>query len=172
MTAPQHPAIDDGADGRASTRRVRSGQSLTVLLYILVAGVFSVAGQIVMKRGLVGIGPIGLEASALPQALLSLALNPLIVLGLLVTVMGTFFWLITLSRVDLSFAYPFASLNYGLVLAAAWFLLDERVSPTRLLGVLTICAGVALVMRTPPQSARPSHAVRAAEVPVSWRHPA
>ena len=46
-----------------------------------------------------------------------------------------------LSRADLSYAYPFASLNYVLVLLSAWWLLGEQPSPTRMIGVVVICFG-------------------------------
>lgn len=124
-----------------------------VMLYILMAGVLGVTGQILMKRGLAQLGPLSLAPDTLVSTILGCALNPLIVLGLVITVSGTFFWLITLSRVDLSFAYPFASLNYVMVLAGSWLVLGEELSPVRLLGVLAICAGVCLVARTPQRSA-------------------
>ncbi len=134
---------------------------MSVLLYILAAGILGVIGQVTMKRGLAQIGPIVLDPATLPTTILSLALNPLVVLGLVITVSGTFFWLITLSRVDLSFAYPFASLNYVFILAASWFLLGETITPIRLLGVLAICTGVCLVMRTPRRSESEPIPVRA-----------
>ena len=123
-----------------------------VLAYILAAGVLAVAGQIILKRGLAMLGALQLTPAAAPGTLLSLALNPLVILGLAVTVSGTFFWLILLSRVDLSYAYPFASLNYVLVLAASWWILGEPISGVRLLGVASICLGVCLIMRTPARS--------------------
>jgi drug/metabolite transporter (DMT)-like permease len=79
-------------------------------------------------------------------------LNPGIVLGLGVYVCGTFFWLLAISRVDLSYAYPIASLNYVLVLIASWWLLGEQLTPTRGVGVLAICAGVWAISRTPPRT--------------------
>ncbi|MFN8637780.1 MAG: EamA family transporter [Chloroflexota bacterium] len=123
-----------------------------VMVYILVSGLLGVAGQIILKRGLASLGPLSLTPDTLLSTILSCALNPLIVLGLFVTVSGTFFWLVTLSRVDLSFAYPFASLNYVFVLAGSWLLLGETISPVRLAGVLAICAGVCLVARTSPRA--------------------
>ena len=125
---------------------------MSILAYLAVCAVMSVSGQILLKRGLAQLGPLELAPDTIVSTLISCALNPLIVLGLAVTVAGTFFWLITLSRVDLSFAYPFASLNNVLILVASWFLLGEALSPTRLLGVLAICAGVFLVARTQQRS--------------------
>jgi drug/metabolite transporter (DMT)-like permease len=138
---------------------------MSVLLYILMAGILGVTGQVIMKRGLAALGPITLDPAALPSTIIGLALNPLVVLGLAITVAGTFFWLITLSRVDLSYAYPFASLDYVMVLAASWVILGESVSPVRLLGVIAICTGVCLVMRSPLRSA-----AQAAPAPIDGRH--
>src|SRR4051812_23868855 len=122
---------------------------MIVLLYILVSGILGVTGQILLKQGLAQLGPLTLAPDAMIGTVLSCALNPLIVLGLVVTVSGTFFWLITISRVDLSYAYPFASLNYVLVLVGSWLILGEAPSAVRLVGVLAICSGVCLVARTP-----------------------
>jgi drug/metabolite transporter (DMT)-like permease len=129
---------------------------MIVFLYIFLSGILGVTGQIILKRGLAQLGPLTLTPDTLVGVVISCALNPLIVIGLAVTVSGTFFWLIALSRVDLSFAYPFASLNYVFVLAGSWLLLGEALSPVRLIGVLAICAGVCLVARTPHRSPLPS----------------
>ncbi|MCC6177935.1 MAG: EamA family transporter [Chloroflexi bacterium] len=122
---------------------------MNVLAYILVSGGLGVAGQLILKRALLATGPLAIEPSSMLPVLLGLAVNPLIVLGLGVTLSGTFFWLIALSRVDLSFAYPFASLNYVLVLGASWLILGEQPTMMRLVGVAVICLGVCLVARSP-----------------------
>jgi drug/metabolite transporter (DMT)-like permease len=126
------------------------------IAYILCSGLFGVAGQLVLKRGLVTIGTLSLRIDTAPQILLHLAFNPLVVLGLLVYSIGTVFWLLALSRVDLSYAYPFASLNYGLVLFASWLLLGERPSLIRLVGVVVIGTGVWAISRTPSHTTEPS----------------
>ena len=118
------------------------------IIYILVSGVLGVTGQLVLKRGLVALGSPALRPDALPAFIAALALNPLIVGGLAVYVLGTLFWLVALSRLDLSYAYPFASLNYVLVLLASWLVLGERPSATRLAGVALICLGVCAIART------------------------
>lgn len=127
---------------------------MSVLPYIVTSGILAVLGQIILKRGLAELGPLMLTPAGLPQVVLALALNPLVILGLAVTVSGTFFWLITLSRVDLSFAYPFASLNYVAVLVGSWWMLGENLSAVRLVGVLAICLGVCLIAWTPSRSRR------------------
>jgi drug/metabolite transporter (DMT)-like permease len=145
--------IQEGMVPQAREQPQALAPSMGVFAYILIAGLLAVAGQIILKRGLAVQGALQLTPAALPSTLLSVALNPLVILGLAVTVSGTFFWLILLSRVDLSFAYPFASLNYVLILAASWWILGENLSVIRLLGVAAICLGVCLIVRTPARSA-------------------
>jgi drug/metabolite transporter (DMT)-like permease len=132
---------------------------MSPLVYVLISGALGVTGQLLLKRGLTAAGPLHPTAGTLLPLLVSLATNPLILLGLAVYVGGTFFWLILLSRVDLSYAYPFASLNYLLILLASWLLLGEQPSPLRLAGVAAICAGVMAVARTPASSAHPAPGV-------------
>ncbi len=93
-------------------------------------------------------GPLTIALSTLPSTLMRIATNPFVVVGLLIYVSGTLFWLAALSRVDLSFAYPFASLSYVLMLAAAWLLFSENITWMRILGTLVVGLGVLLISRS------------------------
>ncbi|MEA2613876.1 MAG: hypothetical protein QOI52_1835 [Chloroflexota bacterium] len=57
-------------------------------------------------------------------------------------------WLFALSRVDLSFAYPFAALGYVIIVLASLTVLHESVPPLRWAGVALIITGIILVART------------------------
>jgi len=122
---------------------------------ILLSGVLAVTGQFILKLGMASVGPMTLGVDTL-ATVVPAVVNPLVVLGLLVYVSGTFFWLLVLSRVDLSYAYPFASLNYIVVLLGSWLLLGEQVSLVRMVGVLSICLGVWAISRTPNRTAAPA----------------
>jgi drug/metabolite transporter (DMT)-like permease len=65
--------------------------------------------------------------------------------GLAVYGVGTAFWMLCLIHLDLSYAYPFTGLTYVLMLGISWLLFDDKISSQRLLGVLLICLGVALI---------------------------
>ena len=127
---------------------------MNAVFLILLSGLLGVGGQVVVKQALGAAGPLPLGLDTIPTLLWSLASNPQIVAGLAVYSCGTFLWLVALSRVDLSYAYPFASLNYIFVLTASWLVLHEQPTPTRLVGVLAICLGVALLSRSRPTTAR------------------
>jgi drug/metabolite transporter (DMT)-like permease len=93
-------------------------------------------------------GPLTLSAGQLFPLVWRLATNPFVVIGLAVYMGGTLFWLTALSRVDLSYAYPFASLSYLVMLVAAWRLFGEDISALRILGSLVIMLGVFLISRS------------------------
>jgi drug/metabolite transporter (DMT)-like permease len=69
--------------------------------------------------------------------------------GLFLFGLSALVWLVVLSRTSLSFAYPFASLTYVLILVFDRFWLNESVPGLRWAGVALIAAGIVLVSRTP-----------------------
>ena len=57
-------------------------------------------------------------------------------------------WVVGLRRVDLSVAYPFIALGLVFVSLLSWAFLREGVGPARVMGMLLISSGVALIART------------------------
>jgi multidrug transporter EmrE-like cation transporter len=76
------------------------------------------------------------------------ALNPFVIAGLAVLVFSMGLHLMALSRVELSFAYPFLSVSYILVLFAGYFLFGEMVNASRIIGVALICGGTFFIARS------------------------
>jgi len=118
------------------------------IIYILISVLAGALGQILLKKGMGAMGPLTLSMDQVGGILWRIASNPYVVIGLLIYVCGTLFWLVALSRVDLSYAYPFASLSYVVMLAASYFLFHENITPMRLLGTGVICLGVILISRS------------------------
>jgi drug/metabolite transporter (DMT)-like permease len=118
------------------------------IIYILISVLAGALGQILLKKGMGSMGPLTLSMDQVGGILWRVATNPYVVVGLLIYVCGTLFWLVALSRVDLSYAYPFASLSYVVMLAASWFLFHENITPMRLLGTGVVCLGVFLISRS------------------------
>src|SRR5258708_20047041 len=112
------------------------------VVYILISVIAGAAGQLLLKKGMSTMGPLTLSLGQLVAVIWWLATNPYVVFGLAVYMGGTLFWLTALSRVDLSYAYPFASFSYVVMLVASWRLFGEDVTPLRVLGSLVIMAGV------------------------------
>ena len=118
------------------------------IVYILISVLAGAVGQILLKKGMTMNGAVTLSPGQLPSTLWRIGTNPYVVIGLIIYVCGTVFWLAALSRVDLSYAYPFASLSYVIMLAASWLLFHENITPVRLAGTLIVALGVLVISRS------------------------
>jgi drug/metabolite transporter (DMT)-like permease len=116
--------------------------------YIMISVLGGAVGQILLKKGMGGMGPLTLSLGKLGELLWRMGTNPYVIAGLAIYVTGTVFWLVALSRVDLSYAYPFASLSYVVMLIAAWLLFKEDLSLMRLAGTGVVILGVLLISRS------------------------
>lgn len=104
--------------------------------------------QLLLKFGMIRIGKFDFESNTLLKMLPVVAFNPYVVGGLLVLIFSMGLHLMALSRVDLSFAYPFLSISYVLVLFAGYFWFGETVNASRIVGVALICCGTFFVARS------------------------
>jgi len=57
-------------------------------------------------------------------------------------------WLLVLSRVQVSFAYPMLSLGYVVNAVASYYLFQEPLSPVRIAGIFVIVLGTYLITRS------------------------
>ncbi len=120
-------------------------QFIPLILFTVLTNFLS---QIMLKKGMTMIGKFELSFSGLMSSALDVLLNWYIVLGIFVMVVSMASHLVVLSRVEISFAYPFLGLSFVLITVYGHFVLAEVVTMWRVAGVLLICAGVALVART------------------------
>jgi multidrug transporter EmrE-like cation transporter len=118
-----------------------------VALLLITVGL-NVAGQFFMKQGMGNVGVIGGNLQSIVDGLSRAFFNPFVLGGVGAYGLSSVFWLILLSRVDLSYAYPALSLGYVLITLIGAFILGETVSNMRWLAVLVICVGVVLLSRS------------------------
>lgn len=118
------------------------------LSLLLITVGLNVIGQYLMKRGMSDVGEITGALGEMAHHLAMAFLNPWVIGGLGAYGLSTFCWLILLSRVELSYAYPALSLGYVLITLVGFFVLGEAVTPTRWVAVLIICVGVFLVSQS------------------------
>lgn len=127
----------------------RSNLSLTKsILLILLSIVIAVGGQVLLKIGLNKIGSVNVNSlSGLGHLFLGIIKSPMVMAGLFCYVISAAIWLVVLSAVQLSFAYPFIGLTYVLILFISKFVLKEDVNPIRWVGAAIITIGVAVISR-------------------------
>ena len=117
-----------------------------ILLLLITVGL-NVAGQFLMKQGMSQVGVIGGPLPVMAGSLAKAFLNPFVIGGVGAYGFSSIFWLVLLSRVELSYAYPALSMGYVLITLVSALLLGEQVSAMRWAGVFVIVAGVILVTR-------------------------
>jgi len=122
-----------------------SGRAISLIL-LLVSVSFAVAGQITLKWAMDRIGRIGsAQLSEAGDTLLRAAREPRLWLGLFLFGVSALFWLVVLSRVDLSIAYPMVGISYILIVLFARVFLNEHVPSLRWVGVVVVAMGIAII---------------------------
>jgi multidrug transporter EmrE-like cation transporter len=118
--------------------------------YALVfAGVIlNAAAQLMLKAGANRIGEIDLHAQSLIFAGRQLVFAPPILGGLACYAVSVVLWILALTRVEVSVAYPMLSLGYIVNAFAAWLIFGEALTATRLAGIAAIIVGVCMVVST------------------------
>lgn len=117
--------------------------SLFLILFVVTT---NAAAQVMLKQGMSLVGPVALDGSKNVLAVaIGILMQPWIVLGLTTFVISMACHMVVLSRVNLSFAYPFLSLAYVMVAAYSFFFFNEPMEFIRLAGYGLIICGTILI---------------------------
>lgn len=120
---------------------------LQYLPIILLGVLLNAVAQLALKQGMRQIGEFEFAlANALPIGW-QVGTNPYVAFGLACYVFSVGIWILVLSRVEVSLAYPMLSVGYVVNALAAWWLFGENLTPTRIAGIAVICFGVWLLSR-------------------------
>ena len=111
--------------------------TLVSFWFILGGVLLNATAQLLLKAG----------TNAMPLGI-RLAIEPHILAGLACYVISVVVWVIALSRVPVSIAYPMLSIGYVVNALAAWALLGETVTTMRMAGIAVIVVGVFMVARS------------------------
>lgn len=115
---------------------------------ILLTVTLSACAQLALKLGVATPRMATAFQGSIPDALVAASMSPLIWLGLFIYGVSVAMWLWVLSKVDLSVAYPFVGVSFLVTMAFGALILNEVVTPVRLIGTLLITAGCVLVARS------------------------
>lgn len=118
---------------------------MNALMYIIPVVFFAAISQILMKHGMNKIGKISLKFFL--KKFFKIVFNPFVFSGLAISLVGTFFWLIALSKLDVSGIYPLISLSYVLTAFLAFVVLKENINKFRWIGIALIVIGCLLLLK-------------------------
>jgi multidrug transporter EmrE-like cation transporter len=121
--------------------------SLLSLTLIVIGVLFNVAAQLLIKAGTNAVGYFEFSRENILPIGWKLATEPHILGAMGCYVFGVVIWILALSRVQVSVAYPLLSLGYVVNAVAAWWLFNEAFNPAKVIGMGVIILGVIIISR-------------------------
>jgi drug/metabolite transporter (DMT)-like permease len=123
--------------------------SKTILGLVLCSIVLSSFAQILLKMGMSHPDVLdALKSRSGWTAAKAVSTNIGVVGGLALYFGSALVWLLVLSRLDVSLAYPFVGLGFIITMLLAWLVRGETLSVARICGTLLIAFGVLVVGRS------------------------
>ena len=107
----------------------------------------SVYSQMIMKWRISGrFAGLKIPEGIWPKVvtLFTVLFDPFVFSGLVATFVSGLCWMATMSKLEISYAYPFTSLGFVLVVMLSGFFFGESLNAWRIWGVLLIVAGITI----------------------------
>ncbi len=118
------------------------------ILLIIISVLLNCSAQLSMKKGMMGVGQINGGLNGLIEMLPSMLTNIFLWISMVCYGVSIVLWMVVLSKVDVSYAYPFLSIGYVVSAVVGYYFFSESVTPVRILGIAVICIGVILISRS------------------------
>jgi len=118
---------------------------MRALIPVIIAIVVASMGQLTMKYAMSG-SPLTFSSPI--ETARSILSRPLVYLGLTFYGLSSFLWLVSLSRLPLSYMYPFTALLVVIITLVSAFLFHEPLNAWKLSGMVLICTGLILIARS------------------------
>lgn len=118
---------------------------MIIILTIITSVTLNAIAQLFLKQGANRLTHIGHQQGVI--SIVHKATNMPIMLGFVCYGLSIFLWIYSLSKVEVSVAYPFQALGYIIVMFASAFFFNETINAQKIIGVLLITAGVICIAR-------------------------
>lgn len=119
-------------------------------LYIFLTILFTVYGQVILKWRITNLnwsldisGGIGQMVTSYVRFIF----DPLVFSGFMSAFIASIFWMLAMTKFELTYAYPYMSLSPSLVFVIGIFLLGETFTIGKLLGLLIIIIGILITVK-------------------------
>ena len=119
-----------------------------IYILLLIGILLNAGAQLLIKLGMNHIGEFSFNAANIVPIGWKVITNFPILGGLTCYVISVVLWMLVLSRVQVSFAYPMLSIGYIVNALAAYYWFGENLTLTRITGIAVIMIGVVLIART------------------------
>lgn len=119
---------------------------MTNILLILSSVLLNCFAQVFIRKGMLQVGEMGMTNFA--SSVVPMATNLYLWLAMACYAVSILLWMSVLSKVEVSFAYPFLSVGYVVAAVIGYYCFGEHLSATRIAGIVVICIGVCLISRS------------------------
>jgi multidrug transporter EmrE-like cation transporter len=120
---------------------------IVLALLLVIAILLGAFGQISLKHGMGKVMLGGPGLGRLVLGVLRAIFTPYVFLGFVLYAISSCFWLVVISKWNLSFAYPMIAIGYVAVVFLSRLFFGERVTPLQWFGIVFMCGGLAIVAR-------------------------
>jgi multidrug transporter EmrE-like cation transporter len=130
------------------TESLGQGMTWGAFSLVMTGVLLNAVAQLALKASVSDTGIIQLDMQSLFTTAGGLVSNLWLWLGLLCYAVSVVVWLLALSRVDVSIAYPMLSVGYVVNAIAAWQLFGEPMNIGKVAGIGIIIVGVYVLARS------------------------
>lgn len=115
--------------------------------FILSTILFTVYSQLIMRWQVGSAGAVPDDTPGKFLFVLRLFLNPWVLSGIIATFLAGVSWMLAMTKFEISYAYPFVSLNYIIVMIAGFAFFGENVSVTKIIGSIVVVIGIVVIAK-------------------------
>lgn len=116
-------------------------------VYIGLTILFTVYGQMIIKWQVNLAGEFPPDATEKAIFIVRLLFNPWVISSFAAAFVASLFWMAAMTQFELSFAYPFMSLSYVVVMVLSFVFMNEAFTWNKLAGTLVIIVGLYIITR-------------------------
>lgn len=119
-------------------------------LYIFLTILFTVYGQVILKWRISNLNWSLTTTEGVGQMIVSYVkflFDPLIFSGFVSAFIASIFWMLAMTKFELTYAYPFMSLSPALVFVIGILVLGETFTIGKILGLLLIMIGILVTVK-------------------------
>jgi multidrug transporter EmrE-like cation transporter len=116
-------------------------------IYIVLTILLTVYGQLILKwrLNILGHFPAGMKEQV--KFLFTVLLDPYVISSFAAAFLASLTWIAALTKFNLSYAYPFMSISFILVLFSSYYFFNEPLSVMKIGGVLLIITGLIIASK-------------------------
>jgi multidrug transporter EmrE-like cation transporter len=111
-------------------------------LYILLTIIFTVYGQIAIKWQVNIAGKLPQDNAEKVYYLVKLLVNPWVISSFICALLASISWMAAMTKFPLSYAYPFTSLSFVIILLASNVFFQETITVGKLIGISFLVSGI------------------------------